>query len=86
MASRDILIDGFGRVDSVVHSILRDVTEEQLSFRADPDAHTIEGYNDIRYGVLAAQKAGLTAADNLSSFGLEKFRGFLAERKKVKGI
>jgi hypothetical protein len=41
MASRDILIDGFGRVDSVVHSILRDVTEEQLSFRADPDANTI---------------------------------------------
>ena len=52
----------------------------------DPDAHTIEGYNDIRYGVLAAQKAGVTAAANLSSFGLEKFRQFLAECKKIKGI
>lgn len=51
----------------------------------DPDAHTIEGYNDIRYGVLAAQKAGVTAADNLSSLGLEQFRQFLAERRKAKG-
>ena len=52
----------------------------------DPDAHTIDGYNDIRYGVLAAQKAGLTAAGNLSSYGLEKFREYLAERRKAKGI
>jgi DNA polymerase (family 10) len=52
----------------------------------DPDAHTVEGYKDIRFGVLAAQKAGVTAADNLSSFGLEKFRQFLADRKKAKGI
>ena len=52
----------------------------------DPDAHAIDGYNDIRYGVLAAQKAGLTAAGNLSSYGLEKFREYLAERRKAKGI
>jgi DNA polymerase (family 10) len=52
----------------------------------DPDAHTIAGYKDIRYGVLAAQKAGLTAAQNLSSYSLEQFRGFLAERKKARGI
>jgi DNA polymerase (family X) len=47
----------------------------------DPDAHSIEGYHDTRYGVLAAQKAGLTAAGNLSSFTLEQFRAFLARRK-----
>ena len=52
----------------------------------DPDAHSINGYKDIRYGVLAAQKAGVTAADNLSSFSLEAFRAFLADRKKAKGI
>jgi DNA polymerase (family 10) len=52
----------------------------------DPDAHTVKGYNDIRYGVLAAQKAGLKAERNLSSFGLEAFREYLAERKKVKGL
>jgi len=52
----------------------------------DPDAHTTAGYKDIRYGVLAAQKAGLTPERNLSSFNLEKFKTFLADRKKSKGI
>jgi DNA polymerase (family X) len=60
--------------------------EKGVLISIDPDAHTIAGYNDIRYGVLAAQKAGVTAEVNLSSFGLEKFRAFLAERKKAKGI
>ena len=60
--------------------------EQGALISIDPDAHTIEGYKDIRYGVLTAQKAGVTAADNLSSLGLEQFRQFLAERKKVKGI
>lgn len=52
----------------------------------DPDAHSIEGYNSIRYGVLAARKAGLTPDRNLSSFSLEQFKAYLAERKKSKGI
>jgi len=52
----------------------------------DPDAHSIEGYNSIRYGVLAARKAGLTPDRNLSSFNLEKFKAYLAERKKSKEI
>ena len=60
--------------------------EQGAMISIDPDAHTIEGYNDIRYGVLAAQKAGVTAKDNLSSLGLEQFRTFLAERRKAKGI
>jgi DNA polymerase (family 10) len=60
--------------------------EQGALISIDPDAHTIEGYNDIRYGVLAAQKAGVRTQDNLSSFGLEKFREYLAERKKARGI
>jgi DNA polymerase (family 10) len=52
----------------------------------DPDAHSITGYKDIRYGVLAAQKAGLTPQHNLSSFNLEKFKAYLAERKKSRWI
>ena len=52
----------------------------------DPDAHSVEGYNSIRYGVLAARKAGLTPDRNLSSFGREKFKAYLTERKKSKGI
>jgi DNA polymerase (family X) len=52
----------------------------------DPDAHSINGYNDIRYGVLVAQKAGLTPDKNLSSFRLDQFKSFLSERKKLRGI
>jgi DNA polymerase (family X) len=52
----------------------------------DPDAHSVEGYSSIRYGILAARKAGLTPDRNLSSFSLEQFRAYLAERKKSKGI
>ncbi len=51
----------------------------------DPDAHSIDGY-DCRYGVLAAQKGGLTKQQNLSSYSLQQFEEYLANRKKLKGI
>lgn len=52
----------------------------------DPDAHYIHGFDDIRYGVLSAQKAGLTKENNLSSFSLKEFEDFISIRKKIKGI
>lgn len=50
----------------------------------DPDAHALDGFDDIRYGCLAAQKGGLTAAKNLSSFSLPEMIAFLEARKKKK--
>jgi DNA polymerase (family 10) len=50
----------------------------------DPDAHSVEGFNDVRFGVLAAQKGGLTKDKNLSSFSLKQFENYL--EKKVLGI
>ncbi len=47
----------------------------------NPDAHHIDGYRDIRYGVLAAQKGGLKKQNNLSSFGLQQFEQFLLNRR-----
>ncbi len=47
----------------------------------DPDAHVIGGFDDVYFGVMAAQKGGLTAKHNLSSFTLTEFEAFL-ERKK----
>ncbi|ADI15593.1 DNA polymerase/3'-5' exonuclease PolX [Truepera radiovictrix] len=32
-------------------------------FAIDPDAHHVDGYHDLRYGVLMARKAGLSAID-----------------------
>ena len=51
--------------------------EKNVLISIDPDAHSVDGFNDIKYGVLAAQKAGVIAAQNLSSFSLEDFEAFL---------
>ena len=60
--------------------------DKNVMISIDPDAHTIEGYKDTRYGVLAAQKAMVTREQNLSSLGLEGFEMFLKKRRTLKGI
>jgi DNA polymerase (family 10) len=54
--------------------------ERDVLISIDPDAHRIEGFNDTRYGVLAAQKAGVTRRNNLSSFNLDEFEEFLKKQ------
>lgn len=52
----------------------------------NPDAHSLEDFAYVKYGTLVAQKGGLPAAGNLSSFGLKEFEAFLKEnREKHKG-
>ncbi len=60
--------------------------EKNVFISIDPDAHSIEGFNDIKYGVLAAQKGGLAKEQNLSSFSLQQFEDYLQKIKKLKGI
>lgn len=48
----------------------------------NPDAHAVEGFADIRYGVLAAQKGMLTATHNLSSYTRDEFEGFVATQRQ----
>jgi DNA polymerase (family 10) len=48
----------------------------------DPDAHSLEEFAYIKYGTLVAQKGGLPASRNLSSFSLKEFETFIAENKK----
>jgi len=50
----------------------------------NPDAHAIKGFDDIKYGVLSAQKGQLTSQFNLSSFGLVDFEEYLKKLKKLK--
>jgi len=49
----------------------------------NPDAHHIDGYHDVKYGVLAAQKGGLRKENNLSSFSLLEFEAYLNRVKLV---
>ncbi|MEI9944878.1 MAG: PHP domain-containing protein [Chitinophagaceae bacterium] len=60
--------------------------EKNVLISIDPDAHSLDGYNDIKYGVLAAQKGGLTKEQNLSSFSLKEFEEYLAKRRKLRGV
>jgi DNA polymerase (family X) len=47
----------------------------------NPDAHSVEGMGNVRYGVNIARKAGLTAADVVNAWPLEDVAAFLADRK-----
>ena len=60
--------------------------EQGVMLSINPDAHTIEEFQNIKYGVLVAQKGGLTAARNLSSYSLGAFEKYLEERKRLKSI
>ncbi|MDB5223634.1 MAG: polymerase/3-5 exonuclease PolX [Chitinophagaceae bacterium] len=56
--------------------------EKGVLISIDPDAHSIDEYNNIKYGVLAAQKGGLTKENNVSSFSLQQFEAFLEEQRE----
>ncbi len=60
--------------------------EKNVLISINPDSHSIEGIDDIKYGVLMAQKAQLTKEMNLSSFSLVQFENFITNRKNIKGI
>jgi DNA polymerase (family 10) len=52
--------------------------QEDVLISINPDAHAIDGFKDCAYGVLVAQKAGLSAAQNLSSFSLAEMMEFIS--------
>jgi DNA polymerase (family X) len=60
--------------------------EKGLTLSIDPDAHTIEEFHNIKYGVLVAQKGALPKSKNLSSYSLKEFEEFLQRTKKMEGI
>jgi DNA polymerase (family X) len=59
--------------------------EKGVLISINPDAHNTDGFDDVQYGVLAAQKGGLTKKQNLSSFSLPEFENYLSKIKKLKG-
>jgi DNA polymerase (family 10) len=59
--------------------------QKNVLISIDPDAHSIEGFKDTRYGVLAAQKAMVGKEQNLSSMGLTDFDNFVQKIKALKG-
>lgn len=47
----------------------------------NPDAHQLEGFDDVKYGILVAQKTRLGPTQNLSSFSLQQIETWLQKRK-----
>jgi DNA polymerase (family X) len=60
---------------------IRNAVSQGVLISIDPDAHAIDGYDDNRYGVLAAQKGGLSKEQNLSSFSLTDFEKYISKKK-----
>ncbi len=60
--------------------------EKGVLLSIDPDAHALDGFDDVKYGVLAAQKGGMTKENNLSSYSLKEFEAWLKKTKELKGI
>lgn len=56
--------------------------EKEVMISINPDAHSIEEFDNVRYGVFVAQKAGLTRFQNLSCFDLSSFESFLAHQNR----
>lgn len=60
--------------------------QKDVLISINPDAHTVDGYEDCKYGVLMAQKAGLTKEKNLSSFNLQEFEKFVAQQQLKRSL
>jgi len=60
--------------------------EREVLISIDPDAHFLEGFDDVKYGVFAAQKGGLTKENNLSSFSLKQFEEWRTKIKNQRAL
>ncbi len=53
--------------------------DKGVMISVDPDAHSIDEFDNVRYGVLSAQKGGLLRENNLSSKSLGEFESWLGD-------
>ncbi len=54
--------------------------EKNVRLSINPDAHAMEGFNDMYYGSLIGQKGGLTKEMNLNSMSLEQIEAYFVKR------
>ena len=60
--------------------------EKNVLLSINPDAHSLDDFQNIKYGVLVAQKGGLTKEHNISSMSLAQFEDYLQKRRALKNI
>ncbi|GAB3503365.1 PHP domain-containing protein [Emticicia fontis] len=55
--------------------------EKGVMLSINPDAHEMEGYHDMRYGVAVARKGGLTADMTFNALSLVEMEAYLAKKR-----
>jgi DNA polymerase (family X) len=55
--------------------------EQGVLLSINPDAHRVEGFHDMKYGVLVARKGGLSASKCLNAFSLQDISEYFSNRK-----
>jgi DNA polymerase (family X) len=55
--------------------------EKGVKLSINPDAHEMEGYDDMKYGVLVGRKGGLTKAMTFNAMSLSEITDFFKMRK-----
>ncbi|MDN3604130.1 helix-hairpin-helix domain-containing protein [Belliella kenyensis] len=55
--------------------------QQGVKLSVNPDAHAMEGYADMRYGVLVGRKGGLTAAMTLNAMNLQEIEQYFEKQK-----
>ncbi|ANQ50570.1 PHP domain-containing protein [Flammeovirga sp. MY04] len=56
--------------------------DQGVKLSLNPDAHAVEGYADMHYGLLVGRKAGLTKEMTLNAMSLEEIEAYFKSRKK----
>lgn len=59
--------------------------EKEITLSINPDAHSIKGYNDMKYGVWMGQKGGLLKSRTLNALSVNEISDFFDARKLNKG-
>jgi len=67
------------------HTWIPYALEKQVWISINPDAHSIEGIDDIHWGTISARKGGLTAAQTLNAKSAEDFAAWVASRRSKRG-
>jgi DNA polymerase (family 10) len=60
---------------------VRYAMDQGVKLSVNPDAHEMDGYRDMKYGVLVGRKGGLTKEMTLNALSGEEIAAFFAERK-----
>lgn len=68
------------------HTRIPYALKKNVMISINPDAHSVEGIQDINWGVISARKGGLTKSMTWNSMDKIEIATWLADRKKKKGI